>query len=117
MSARATRIIDVVLGVWVVVWVVMGIRVWHEVKGLRALSDAVVTAGRAVEDTGTAVGALKGLPLVGDQIARLETRIHATARSAQQSGRASRQDIQNLSVLLGELGRRPCSTCHTMQRK
>ncbi len=101
MSARLTHFIDAVLVIWIAAWIVMGVFVFHEVKGLMTLSNTMVTAGQAVDKTGTALGTLKSIPFVGDRIGALEREIHATARSAIASGRSSRKNIQNLSVLLG----------------
>jgi hypothetical protein len=99
-SARLIRVLDLAAVVWVIGWVVLALLVAREVRDLRQLSDTVVVAGAAVEDTGDAVDALRTLPLVGERVANVADEVRAAGRSAQQSGRESRTSIDDLSVLL-----------------
>jgi hypothetical protein len=99
-SARLIRVLDLAAVVWVIGWVVLALLIAREVRDLRQLSDTVVVAGAAVEDTGDAVDALRTLPLVGERVANVADEVRAAGRSAQQSGRESRASIDDLSVLL-----------------
>ena len=99
-SGRAIRVLDAGLVVWMVAWVVLGIAIGREVRHLTRLSDTVVTAGRAVQETGQALQTLEGVPFVGGRIAALDRRIQAAGRSAVVSGEESRASIGNLAVLL-----------------
>ena len=97
---RRILVLDAVVLAWVAAWIVIGILVADEVRNLRQLSDTVVTAGKAIETTGRALGPLGRLPLVGDQVSRVRGQIEAAGRSAAASGTASRGSIDRLSVLL-----------------
>ena len=99
-SARLIRLLDVAAIVWVAGWIVLALLVAREVRDLRELSDTVVVAGAAVEDTGDAVDALGTIPFVGGRAGKVADEVRAAGRSAQVSGRESRSSIDDLSVLL-----------------
>jgi len=86
--------------VWVVLWVGLALLVGREVRNLRDLSDTVVTAGVAIEETGGLVRNLGNLPFVGNQVSSVADQVEEAGRSAQVSGRDSRDSTENLSVLL-----------------
>jgi hypothetical protein len=99
-SRRAVWILDAALVVWVGAWIWLGLAIGREVSNLTTLSDTVVTAGQAVEDTGQALHALQQIPFIGDRIADIEQRIEAAGASAVASGRESRGSVEKLAVLL-----------------
>jgi len=99
-SGRSVRTLDLVVLVWIAAWIVMGVVIGNQVRDLRQLSDTVVQAGSAVTRTGQALRPLNGLPFVGSRIVRVERQIESAGVQAQSSGRASRQSIGNLSILL-----------------
>jgi hypothetical protein len=99
-GVRLIRALDVAVAVWVVAWVVLALLVGREVRDLRELSDTVVVAGVAVEETGDLVDSLGSVPFVGDRVGEVADRVRTAGRSAQASGRDSRDSTQNLSILL-----------------
>lgn len=99
-SRRTVWILDVSLALWVVAWIWLGFAIGREVSNLTTLSDTVVTAGQAVEDTGRALHALQQIPFVGDRIAAIEQQIEAAGASAVASGQQSRGSVEDLAVLL-----------------
>jgi hypothetical protein len=99
-GARLIRLLDVVAVLWVVLWVALALLVGREVRNLRELSDTVVTAGVAVEETGGLVRNLGSIPFVGGQVSTVADQVEEAGRSAQASGRDSRDSTENLSVLL-----------------
>jgi hypothetical protein len=99
-SVRLIRVLDLAAVVWVLGWVVLALFVAREVQDLRQLSDTVVVAGTAVEDTGDAVASLGTVPFVGERAGEVADEVRAAGRSAQVSGRESRSSIDDLSVLL-----------------
>jgi hypothetical protein len=99
-GARLVRFLDVVAVLWVALWIVLALLVAREVRNLRELSDTVVTAGAAVEDTGGLVKRLGSIPFLGAQVSDVAEQVEAAGRSAQKSGRDSRDTTENLSVLL-----------------
>lgn len=92
---------DALVMAWIVVWVLAGLLVFHEVRALSALSDTVSQAGRAVETSGQALESLKILPGVGGQIGASADQIKEAGRRAQASGASSRRSVRRLSVVLG----------------
>jgi hypothetical protein len=99
-GSRLVRLLDVAVLVWLAGWLVLALLVAREVRDLRDLSDTVVVAGVAVEDTGDLVDSLGSVPLVGGQVGQAADRVREAGRSAQVSGRESRSSIDDLSVLL-----------------
>lgn len=99
-GVRLVRILDVAAVLWVVLWLVLALLVGREVRNLREISDTVVTAGAAVEQTGGLVRSLGSVPFLGDQVSHVADQVEAAGKSAQASGRDSRDSTDNLSVLL-----------------
>jgi hypothetical protein len=100
VGARLIHLLDVAMVVWIAGWIVLALLVGREVRQLRQLSDTVVVAGVAVEDTGDLLSSLQGVPFVGSQVGDVAERVKAAGQSARVSGRASRDSTENLSVLL-----------------
>ena len=99
--ARLVHLLDLAVLVWTVAWIVLALAVAREVRNLRELSDTVVVAGVAVEETGDLVSSLGSVPFVGGQVGEVAARVREAGRSAQASGRESRDSTENLSLLLG----------------
>ncbi len=100
-SRRALRITDLALALWVIVWMLVGIAVFLEIRELKKLSETLVASSRVLEETGDVLGSFAELPLLGDGAERAERELRETAASALRSGRSSQSNIQVLSVLLG----------------
>jgi hypothetical protein len=62
----ATRVLDVLLTLWVALWIAIGVLAGNELRELRTLSETVVGAGTALEQTGRALEAIGEVPLVGE---------------------------------------------------
>lgn len=101
LSPRTRRAIDVLLAIWVALWVVLGIRVASEVRGLADLSETVIRSGVAVTESAEALESISDVPLVGGQLDEAIERAREAGESARASGRSSERSVQNLSVLLG----------------
>jgi hypothetical protein len=100
--SRGMRLaIDLAIAGWLIAWIVIGIQVGREVGQLGDLSDTAVLAGRAIEQTADVLDQIGRIPVVGTPIGDLADSIRRTGESASQNGAASRDDIHDLSVLLG----------------
>jgi hypothetical protein len=99
-GVRLIRLLDAAVVVWVAAWIVLAVFVGREVRNLRELSDTVVVAGVAVEETGDLLGSLGSVPFVGSQVGGVAERVREAGRSAQASGRDSRDSTGDLSILL-----------------
>jgi len=93
--------LDLLLVLWVLLWLWLGIRVGQEVSGLAELSDRVTSTGAAIEAVGGTLGSLSDVPLVGGGIGESAERITDAGRGAAAKGRESRETIESLSILLG----------------
>jgi uncharacterized protein YoxC len=123
---RTVLLADLAVAAWAIVWIVLGVVVAREVRQLDDLSDTVVTAGEALDQTGDglrgtsdslreihrALQVLESLPIVGREIEEnlqsaadtldgIAAEVEETAQSAQASGRVSKESTADLSVILG----------------
>lgn len=101
MRARVVTAVVLAFVLWAATWVFIGVRTAQEVRGLRELSDTVVDVGHAVRSSGETIGSLDNLPFVGERLTEPSGEIVRAGKSAVASGRASRQSVHNLSILLG----------------
>ena len=100
-SGPALVLVDVAVVLWLAVCVALGVAVADGVTELTALSDTVSDAGRAVEDSGRALGSLGDLPLVGPQLGGAARRIGEAGSGVVAEGAATRQSIERTANLLG----------------
>jgi hypothetical protein len=101
LDARDRRLLDVILAVWTAIWILAGVLVWHEVRGLRPLADTVAVAGHSLDDTAGALRGFAGVPLVGGSLRRVAADASRTAASARESARQGRSSVDRLAVILG----------------
>lgn len=97
-SRRAQRTLDLLLSFWAVAWIVVGLVVAQEVRGLGQLSDTVGSVGRAVTSVGEVA---RGLPLVGSRLAGPADQVETAGRDAVASARATRNTARRVGALLG----------------
>jgi hypothetical protein len=100
-GARLIHVLDVAVLVWVAGWIVLALFVGREVRDLRELSDTVVLAGVAVEDTGGLLESLGNVPFIGGQVGDVASQVREAGASARVSGAEARDSTDDLSVLLG----------------
>jgi hypothetical protein len=101
LDARQRRFLDLVLAAWTALWLLAGVVVWHEVRGLRPLADTVSVAGRSLDDTAAALRGFSSVPLVGGSLDRVAADASRTAASARVSARSGRRSVDRLAWLLG----------------
>jgi hypothetical protein len=117
---------DALVAAWAVLWIVLGVAVAREVRQLEELSETVIIAGQALEqtsrglrgtsdglrETGRALEFVEQIPfardIIGDELEDAATELDAvaddvseTARSARASGESSRESVNDLATLLG----------------
>ena len=100
-GARAVRRLDIILGVWIAVWVILGVVVWHDIGAQAQLATDVIKVGTAVKDTGKALGVVGGLPLVGGQIGEFAERIEGVGAEVEGSGISSRDAVRRSAAAAG----------------
>ena len=92
--------VDAALVGWVIAWVVIGLQVGREAAQLGELSDTVVLAGQAIEQTGDLLDEVGSIPVLGEPVGDLADSIRRTGASARQNAAATRESVDDLSVLL-----------------
>lgn len=101
LGPRERRSLELILAVWTALWILVGVAVWNEVRGLRPLADTVAVAGSSLDDTAAALRGFSGVPLVGTSLARVAADAQATAASARVSAREGRRSVDRLAIILG----------------
>ena len=101
LDARTRRLLDVILATWTALWILVGVLVWHEVKGLRPLADTVAVAGHSLNDTAQVIRGVSDVPFVGDRLKRVAADASRTAASARESAREGRRSVDRLALILG----------------
>jgi hypothetical protein len=86
---------------WTLFWLLAGVLVWHEVRGLRPLADTVAVAGNSLDDTARVLRSVSNVPFVGDRLKRVANDASRTAASARVSAREGRRSVNRLALILG----------------
>jgi hypothetical protein len=101
VASRRVTAADLACCAWVVLWAAVAIAVALELRGLAELSETVGRVGRALGETGMAVGTLSEAPLVGSQLGEAAARIEEAGASARANARTSQESVERLTLLLG----------------
>jgi hypothetical protein len=91
-------LLDLVLLGWAVLWILVGLAVAREVRGLAEVGDTAATVGQATITVGETI---RGLPLVGDSLAEPGEQIASAGREAVASAGEARESANTLGTLLG----------------
>ncbi len=94
-------LIDGLVVLWAVAWIVVGLAVGRNIEGLATLSDTVRTSGVAVAQAASVIHAVASIPGAPGDLKQTEQQVREAGLSAQRSGRSSRDNIDQLSWLLG----------------
>ena len=88
---RSARVLlDLAVLLWVAAWIVVGLWVAREVKGLADLSTTVIAAGVALEEAGGALQTLEDVPFVGEDLGGVGERTARVRARASRGARAAR---------------------------
>lgn len=91
---------DVVLGVWVLVWIGLGVAIGIKLSDLSGLSHTAILTGHAVESLGRSFSLLGGVPLVGGSLGGVARQVEAAGANIAGGGASSLSSIHALSILL-----------------
>ena len=102
--ARRTRqiVADVLMLLWIGVWVYAGRQVHDTVQGLRAPADSITSAGKSVNGALTGAGDQAGqIPLVGDQLRTWLTQAAGSGTTLERAGTSMADTVETLAYGLG----------------
>ena len=102
--ARRTRqmVADVLMLLWIGLWVYAGRQVHDTVERLRAPADSITSAGRSVGGALTGAGDQAGqIPLVGDQLKTWLVQAAGSGATLEQAGTSMADTIETLALGLG----------------
>lgn len=98
---RNVALMDGVAVFWLVLWLVIAGLTGYEVWSLTRLADSAEISAGAADSAGRALQGISEIPLVGDQPGELGTEVRAAAADVRASAAQTREDVQQLAVLLG----------------
>lgn len=107
MSGRSTArpsqadLPKAVLALWCALWLVVGVWTGYEVWQLSELSDTVAVTGRTLDEAGSALESLGGVPVVGEATAELGSQVRRDAAEIVESAGSAGSSVRRLSLLLG----------------
>jgi len=102
--ARRTRqlLSDVLVLLWVGVWVWLGRQTHDVVMGLKAPADSITSAGSSVHSSLTGAGDQAGqIPLVGDQLKQWLGQAASSGTTLSQAGTSMATTVQQVALVLG----------------
>jgi hypothetical protein len=93
---------DVALVVWTIVWLVAGVLVYRDVNELVGLSEPVVDAAAALEETAQGLRQIDEIPFIGEvaNLPAIERDVRIAAVSARRSAREAEDNVERLAYLL-----------------
>jgi len=91
---------DAAVTAWVVACLALAVFTGVEVGHLNDVADTLVVSSRALDTTASAIGRLKDVPFVGQDVGKIADQIARTAESARRSGASSRTTIDRVAILL-----------------
>lgn len=100
---KTITLLDIGVVVWAAIWVALAVITAMEVRSLRQLSTTLVRSSDVLADTADVLAAIEDIPLVGSRVEDVEASVRTAADSTRESGLASRENIKDLSLLLGVL--------------
>lgn len=102
-DAKTIRALDIGVVVWAIVWLALAVITALEVRSLRQLSTTLVRSSDVLADTADVLASIEDIPVVGSRVKDVQASVRTAAESTRQSGIDSRDNIKDLSVLLGLL--------------
>ncbi len=100
---RLIRLLDVAVVAWAVIWLALAVVTAMEVRSLRQLSTTLVRSSDVLADTADVLAAIEDIPVVGSRVEDVQSSVRTAAESTRESGFQSRDNIKDLSILLGVL--------------
>jgi hypothetical protein len=101
LRARSIRLVDLTIGLWILLWVGLGLLVTSQVRSLAKFSETIDLAADAVDQTADGLHPLGSLPFAGPRISVVESRLRATAANARVRAEESTNSVERLSIILG----------------
>jgi hypothetical protein len=99
--ASRHRSVEVAVALWVALWLVVGVWTGVEVWRLSNLTQTVADSGQAIGEVGQGLQSLDAVPLVGEEAARLGTRVRDNGVDIIAGAQQAQGSFRRLSLLLG----------------
>lgn len=100
---KIIRALDVAVALWAAIWLALAILTALEVRSLRQLSTTLVRSSDVLADTADVLASIEDVPVIGSRVEQVEDSVRTAAESTRTSGLESRNNIKDLSILLGVL--------------
>jgi hypothetical protein len=100
-DSSTTRLLDGLVGFWLVLWLVLGGWTGYTIWQLSELGDTVSSSGQAIHSAGDALESLGGVPVVGQKPLELGQEVSATGIEINDRGQQVKGQLRQLSLLVG----------------
>lgn len=100
VSRRGIALLDVIVGVWVLSWVVVGLIVGADLRELRQIGDTLDSSARAIGAVSDGLDALSNVPFAGEGLGDVAGTLDETAADVEESAAVTRSSLSELSVLI-----------------
>ena len=99
-SGRRILLLDAVLALWAAAWIVAGVAVAGALDNLVVLPETFGPVGKAIDDSGRAIGSLE-FPVLGDPLRAPGREISEAGQGVAAGGHAGRDEVEQASILVG----------------
>lgn len=100
-DVSTVRLLDGLVGFWVMLWLVLGGWTGYTIWDLSVLGDTVTRSGEAIGTAGEALDSLGGVPVIGDDTAQVGEEVAAAGADIAERGQAVQSQLRQLALLLG----------------
>jgi hypothetical protein len=102
-DAKTIKALDMGVLAWAVVWLALAFVTAQEVRSLRQLSTTLVRSSDVLADTADVLASIEDVPVLGSRVAEVQGSVRDAAESTRESGLGTRDNIEDLALLLGVL--------------
>lgn len=102
-DAKTIKALDVGVALWAAIWLGLAFITASEVRSLSQLSTSLVRSSDVLADTADVLASIEDVPVLGDRVKDVQASVRTAAESTRESGLQSRDNIKDLSLLLGVL--------------
>ena len=86
---------------WVALWLLVGAAAAVTIWQIADIGDTISSSGDSLQTAGKAISGFAGVPLIGDDAAKLGSQVTTTSADVSSSGQDVKSQLRRLAVLLG----------------
>jgi hypothetical protein len=103
MTARAIRILDVTLVVWIVLWILLAVFVGRAIWSVGRIADPVISNAGGLSETAQGFERLRSVPLIGGVLGGAVGGVAGAADKSRAEAQAIKDRIHTVGLVVGIL--------------